>query len=652
MNGRFTVELHDSPSSATPIQTVADVAVDSRAPQVFTTLNSFGPTTLTKTGTPEVYAKAFDVEPYYWVTGAYTTSNVSSTSVVLNIDGIPVSVAYDFNPADRTGSKKLSYTPTAGANPADPFAGGLTNGTHYVSLNVYDKAGNCNSKQWSFEVEKGDSLTCSISRLADGDDVSGIYNITGTARGRRFARYTLDYYLRDDPFNRRIPTWITIASKNAQVDAVDGTLATWKTKKVNGWVKLRLRAFDLSGNVVTYGPIELQLDNSAPVVGSVVSDFVPANLSYVNSAAFDGNLTVYNVYDKRDGYFQSGSGVAASRIDMTINGMHVLPSYDGVTGTVTYVPSGVFRKTGGGFVDGVYSAALSVYDNVGNVNTKSWTFTVDNTPPSATLSYPNGDGTLGGGKPVNLTGVANDTNLLSYGLYSKLSVDDDDLFLSFSSQTGKAVTAADGGEGKLGVWVAPKIDGNYDLKLTVTDMAGNESVAYKRSLPAAVGASPTINTMASLIKPSTPILRGIVPLKGTVAAAGFGSYTINVSPVSGNPLIAPQMYTGKSMIYNGDLALWKTPKASEAFKVELKVYDSLLAEITGLPAPSSSTMNVDNIVPVVKSVYPLHKSYVNIDNLPTEFMTVAFTEASGHEHVFRLAQDGRHDRTPGLEPLR
>ncbi len=193
--------------------------------------------------------------------------------------------------------------------------------------------------------------------------------------------------------------------------------------------------------------LSVQYDTS-PVT---IQDFAPAPGTTVPDVAGGRVAVVANVYD-----------TAVKMIDITsarlwIDGVDVtqlakkIPTFTSATEccynqlTVAYTPVMPFS-------DGPHSAALEVADIAGNVKRATWSWTVDNTPPTITMTNPAGDGVVRT-PTLAVTGTApGATNVTVNGI----GVAVDPLTGAFSMNVGL-------------------IEGPNEITVVATDAAGNSA---------------------------------------------------------------------------------------------------------------------------------------------------------------------------------
>jgi uncharacterized repeat protein (TIGR01451 family) len=122
--------------------------------------------------------------------------------------------------------------------------------------------------------------------------------------------------------------------------------------------------------------------------------------------------------------------------------------------------------------DGAYTLWLSADDLAGQSAEASLNVVIDNTPPVAAITAPAGGAMVKAGDDI--TGSASDANLLEF----KLEVAPGSLASAARWSLLASGTSAVS-DGVLGKWTALPADGVQTLKLTVTDKAGNSSVALR-----------------------------------------------------------------------------------------------------------------------------------------------------------------------------
>lgn len=117
--------------------------------------------------------------------------------------------------------------------------------------------------------------------------------------------------------------------------------------------------------------------------------------------------------------------------------------------------------------DGYYGVAVSAKDSCGNENMRWVPVEVDNTPPTAAITYPGPSDPLA--NIVEIRGSADDLHFLSYTLE-----------MGVGTSPGSWINITTGmralRDNLLGTWNTYGLQGEYTLRLTARDTAGNQSV--------------------------------------------------------------------------------------------------------------------------------------------------------------------------------
>jgi hypothetical protein len=192
-----------------------------------------------------------------------------------------------------------------------------------------------------------------------------------------------------------------------------------------------------------------------------------------------------NYYTNAANVSLQASGTDNSDAEQTgISGMRFYYGSGTSIGTKTSVDSGgtiyngAWTYTWSSPAAGVYTSVYAMaYDGKSNISTKTSTQTivVDRTNPTATLTLP-GTNAVVSGAAYNITGTASDTNISSYVLeHYKQGTGP---WTNITTVNNTSVTA-----GTLNSWDTTSVtDGIYDIRLTVTDKAGNSSTATKTGI--------------------------------------------------------------------------------------------------------------------------------------------------------------------------
>lgn len=304
-------------------------------------------------------------------------------------------------------------------------------GRHSFEVTVYDKAGNSSKRSVSVVVDntppavliegvsEGQLLRGVVPVSVKAEDTGGIASVDVTADGAvTLGRFT------NPPFNLNLDT----------------------TRLADGVHTLDVLAVDSVGNTGMTS-VSISVDNTAPSVklkglenGQYIRGSVPVSV------------------DASD-----ASGV--SSVQVTVSGSPV--------GAPITKPPFNFTVNTVGLSDGGYTVEASAADNAGNVGRTSVVVNVDNTAPTASITFPTPLQEVSGSLTVK--GTAADASPQSFGSYLlEYGVGDNpSSFTPVGDAKTTPVTSGDLGTLDL----KPLAPGVYTLRLTVNDKAGNTAVA-------------------------------------------------------------------------------------------------------------------------------------------------------------------------------
>lgn len=250
--------------------------------------------------------------------------------------------------------------------------------------------------------------------------------------------------------NTLTPIWQVIAAGDTNV--VTSQLASL-SDYAEGDYALRVVAEDFAETVTDY-QVLFTIDNTSPKV--TITE--PANNSFVG--AVNGDLNILGSFDETNPdsysieYFPLQNPASATSI-VTSN----VFSANEVSTALDIAP----------IPDGEYSIQISIQDKGGLETNANSTIIVDNSPPTALISSPSAQAYVT--EAQQIVGIANDTNIAEYRL-SVASIDDSSDNYSTIYNRQQAVE-----NGNLTFWQNLPSDGNYNLKLEVTDKADNKTEA-------------------------------------------------------------------------------------------------------------------------------------------------------------------------------
>lgn len=626
-NGTYELQVKVfSTTQAEPVLTspVTTVQVDNTAPPVPTKVVNLpvngGFTNLAR---PQIVASGVRDTGFApekpWISG------ITDATIEMRLDGQLVNATFDVI------QSRVTYTPVAD----------LADGKHIVTLRVKDIAGNTMLKliKWSFNVDKG-GLTAQITRPYEGEVIKGTFAIRGIAYSKNIKTYKIEAYMVNDPKSNTTPLWKPLATVKKGVKK-QATLFKWKTK-ISALYKIRLVVEDKAGNRVTTAPTSVRVDNNAP---SIDIPFPAPKAISRTPEGWDGVGVQVAVNDALDKFFRPGSGINFTRTSLKLNDARVPTVYESENNTVNYKPEG-------GLGDGVYNASLTVYDTIGNSAVKNWTFTVDNTAPTASIVSPASTSIISL-PATQINGMAFDKNIKYYQLESKLSFED--MWKTVAKVKFNVGDPTIPANGTLGVLPLPTLDEIYDMRLTVVDKAGNISIYPNPESPHQLRVQRTAtydwgSDDVALTHPlngtafngkATPNLL----ITGSAKDADFHRYVVTVkqtAPVAGS---TTTILTSYSRVDRGTLATWPIGSKNGEFEIGVEVYKT-----SGVLAAPKLTTNVvvDSEAAVVKPLgfTPPANSFTSN---PTQAISVTYVDKVGmNSNKFKVYIDGYlMELTPG-----
>ncbi len=342
-------------------------------------------------------------------------SGINVSSVVLIVDGI------DVTSSAIVTAMGVSYTPGTA----------LSDGFHTVYLEVKDNYDNLATATWNFTV---DTTPPTITNLQPPD--ASVTNNSTPVIGADYSD----------------PSGINVNSVLLEVDGIDVTPSA--TVTASGVSYIPITALP-DGSHTVYLEVRDNYGNLATATWSFNVDTTPPTITNLQppdtSATNDSTPTISADYNDL-------SGINVSSVMLKVDGIDVTSSATLTVGNVIYIP-------GMALSDGIYTVYLEVKDNVGNLATATWTFTVDTTPPTITNLQPPEGSTTNDSTPT--TGC-NYTDPSGINLSSVLlEVDGLDV-------TSSATVTASGVSYIPGMALS---DGSHTVYLEVMDNYGNLATA-------------------------------------------------------------------------------------------------------------------------------------------------------------------------------
>jgi hypothetical protein len=228
----------------------------------------------------------------------------------------------------------------------------FSDGDYYVAINGIDVVGNTGIKQILAHIDNA-VPSALISNPVAGQNVNGIFNVTGYARDRNFDRYELWYKIDADNVN-----YTMISSSTTEKLNSTDSLGEWNTISLsteNHYI-LELRVYDKSGSFTTKDA-RVGIDHS-PSIDPVTS---PTNISS-----------------------QTITGTKPKGTEVKVNGQPATSTSDTT-----------WSKILTGFSDGTNQISAVSVDTQGNIisSVVSREILYDNTPPTVSITSPAENGT-------------------------------------------------------------------------------------------------------------------------------------------------------------------------------------------------------------------------------------------------------------------
>jgi parallel beta-helix repeat protein len=257
-------------------------------------------------------------------------SGINMGSVILEVDGV------DVTPFAVVTASSVAYTPGTT----------ISENTHMVYLSVRDNVGNLATITWTFTMN---ATPPTITNLQP-PDTSTTNNNTPTIS----AEYS-------------DASGIDVSSVLLEVDGVDVTLFATVTVSNVTYLPgtalsddihtIYLEVKDIYGNLATT-TWNFTVDTLLPLI----TNLQPPDLSTTN----DSTPTISAEYS-------DVSGINESSVVLKVDGVDVTLSAIVTASSITYTSTAL--------TDNIHTVYLEAEDNVGNLATASWSFTVDTIPP-------------------------------------------------------------------------------------------------------------------------------------------------------------------------------------------------------------------------------------------------------------------------------
>jgi parallel beta-helix repeat protein len=467
-------------------------------------------------------------------------SGIDVSSVVLEIDGVNVTLSA------TVMAIGVSYIPSVP----------LSDGVHTVYLEVKDNAGNLATTTWSFTVDTTPPIIINLQP----PDTSTTNDSTPTIS----ADYTDS-------------SGINASSVLLEVDGIDVT----SSAMVAAGGVIYIPGVALSeGLHSVYLEVRDNVDNLATTIWTFSVDSNPPTI--VNLQPPDLSTT-NNSTPTISADYSDSSGINFSSVLLEVDSVDMTSSAVVTAGDVSYVPAVTLS-------DGIHTIYLEVRDNIGNLATASWTFTVDTTSPIITNLQPSDSSTTNDSTPMIIADYS-DSSGINLGSVL-LEVDGIDVTLT-AMVTASGVTFTPG---------TALSDGIHMVYLKVRDNAGNLATV----------------TWNFTVDTSTPTITNLQPLDSsttndntpTISADYNDTEGINIGSVvlevDGIDVTSSATVTINGVSYTPGIEL-----ADGTHTVLLEVEDAY-----GNLATVSWSFDVDTTSPTISNLQPNDASTTN-DVTPT-----------------------------------
>ena len=373
---------------------------------------------------------------------------------------------------------------------------GVAEGSYDLRATVADAVGNSRVINSTAVTVDRTAPTAALSAPASGANVRGaVVAVTPAVSdsGSGIAHVVTEY----------APNSTGIYSTVSDISAPGPYGATWDTTALgDGLYSVRTRVFDKAGNSASDTNTNVRIDNTAP---SVTRTAPAANAILRGTAAFAGSAS------------DAGSGLASDSFVLSQSGVDkaTVPAIAGSGNAVSATLDTTLPAT----PDGLYDVRLEAHDSAGNTATTSLvTVRIDNTSPTGSLTTaPTAGSTVSGAVALASADAADGGS----GVQS-VSFE----FAPTTTNAWSPVAAADTVAPYSVSWATSTLcDGTWDLRITVTDAAGNAlSTAPITAITTANG-----NCTAAITAPADSTVQHDAITVSANATAASGDSVANVT---------------------------------------------------------------------------------------------------------------------------
>lgn len=240
------------------------------------------------------------------------------------------------------------------------------------------------------------------------------------------------------------PSGINVSSVLLEVDGIDVT--SFATVTASGVSYIPITALP-DGVHIVYLEVKDNVSNLAMATWSFIVDSAPPVIT--NLQPPDASI-MNNSTPMMGANYSDPSGINVSSVLLKVDDIDVTPSATITANNVTYTP-------GTALLDGIHTVYLEVRDNVNNLATVTWTFSVDTTPPTIILNSPLNNS-------VNPSGTILDFNITDLSPTQ----------VNYSVNGGAELSFTDPYDLPTDDWP----DGYYIVQINASDLVGNSNSSW------------------------------------------------------------------------------------------------------------------------------------------------------------------------------
>ena len=453
----------------------------------------------------------------------------------------------------------------------------LPDGSYQIRVIATDQLGHSKEHQVDIALDNTPPVV-SLQTPQANQKLSGGLKITAQANDLHLHQYQLKY-TQDLPLTAK-SEWESIQTSAETLSASPAQIDdTWNSVAVFGSTLIRLLVQDQAGNQQTADVI-VDLANQTAKPGVQIAQ-PQAKQVLQGTVTIIGTATDYG-YSTLDSYQLSiAAGQNPSRWALIHQGSsrvndNLLGSWD-------------TQKQ----QDGLYSLRLSASNSKGYLNSQQIIVTVDNSLPVALISSPGPEWIAS--QQVQIRGTASDDNFQQYRLeYEERS---NPASWSIIGATSSQAVEKD----ILQLWRTGGLDdGQYQLRLTVTDQAGNQTQTIQTL---------TLDNQKPEVKLTAPaekaVVSGVIQITGVIKDDNLKDYQLEVQLVS-RPTGWERIGAGGTEAGQEQLGQWNTRQIKDgSYRLRLTATDQ-----TGQSSQLTRLVTVDNTPPQAEIATPRNNDQV------------------------------------------